>query len=176
MLALADKAYKDGLKAIYSAAKTRTTPDVINVAKFSRHFSSIYESGNPQHHAEENGEEANAENELISPFTIDEIETKLIELKSAAPSNSGWSPKDIKALGNVAAKSLVPIFNRIIETGDIPPEWLEAKIQFLHKKGNVQDPGNYRFISIENPFLKLLTKLLAARISQFAEENSLLPE
>ena len=47
---------------------------------------------------------------------------------------------------------------------------------FLHKKGDRTDPGNYRSISIQNPFLKCYSKVLATRITNYAEQNGLFPD
>ena len=60
-------------------------------------------------------------------------------------------------------------------TGVFPDNWLESCLFFIYKKGDRNEPGNYRNISIENPFLKLFMKLLQKRLYQFAEFNAILP-
>ena len=61
-------------------------------------------------------------------------------------------------------------------SGKFPLNWLESCLFFIYKKGDKADPGNYRTISIENPFLKCFMKIIQRRMYQFVESNSLLPK
>ena len=59
---------------------------------------------------------------------------------------------------------LVDFFNKIFESGIFRAPWSKAVIIPLHKKGNTNDPGNYRGISITSSLGKLFTsKVLVFR-------------
>ena len=71
---------------------------------------------------------------------------------------------------------LVPIFNSIItENSNFPRQWLSSVFFFLHKKGALNDPGNYRSLAIEDPILKIFSTALYLRLSYYCESNDLLP-
>ena len=46
----------------------------------------------------------------------------------------------------------------------------------LHKKGDRQDPGNYRPIALACTEMKLFTYVLCQRLTKWADENAILPE
>ena len=45
---------------------------------------------------------------------------------------------------------LAQIFNKSMQTGDVPQEWRDALVVLLFKRGNRSDPGNYRPVSLTN--------------------------
>ena len=56
---------------------------------------------------------------------------------------------------------ILPIFlNKIFESGILPASWSKAVIIPLNKKGNTNDPGNYRGISITSSLGKIFTSIL----------------
>ena len=69
------------------------------------------------------------------------------------------------------------LFNFILDTGHIPDQWLEGKIQPIYKnKGDPLDPNNYRPITLLSCLGKLFTATLNDRLSNFLGENDLLKE
>ena len=65
------------------------------------------------------------------------------------------------------AKCLLLLFNKIWN-GDFPSDWNTASIISVPKKGDLTDCNNYRGISLINVGLKILTKIVADRISRYA--------
>ena len=63
------------------------------------------------------------------------------------------------------------LFNQVFSSGQFPIAWTEAIIQPLHKKGNTQDPNNYRGISLLNVCSKLYSYILNKRLVTWLEEN-----
>jgi len=61
---------------------------------------------------------------------------------------------------------LLLLFNRIWN-GDFPSSWNEASIVSIPKKGDLTDCDNYRGISLINNGIKLLTKVITNRISEY---------
>lgn len=113
---------------------------------------------------------------MIKPITNAELENNFKRLTSKAKSTSGISPWQIKNFSNILLDILRKCFNKCLGDGIFPEKWLEAAVFFLHKKKNKKDPNNYRSISIQNPFLKLFSTLLSARLRSYVEKNNLLPD
>ena len=66
---------------------------------------------------------------------------------------------------NVILPILLKLFNRLFSRGEFPETWSNSIIVPLHKKGDVNDPVNYRGISLLDIFGKLYTSLLNRRIT-----------
>ena len=87
---------------------------------------------------------------LSSIKVIDEMVMQ--KLKSLNPGEStgpdGWHPY---LLLNLADELCVPLriqFNKSLNEGVVPSQWLEACITAIHKKGLKCEVGNYRPVSI----------------------------
>lgn len=59
------------------------------------------------------------------------------------------------------------LFNNIWD-GDFPESWNNASIVSIPKKGDLSDCNNYRGISLINNGIKILSKIVASRISDYA--------
>ena len=55
---------------------------------------------------------------------------------------------------------LVHIFNLSLESGVVPDSYKIAKIIPIFKKGDTEDPNNYRPISLLTAFSKILEKIV----------------
>jgi len=53
--------------------------------------------------------------------------------------------------------------------GDIPEEWRTAIVIPIHKKGDRDNPDNYRGISLLNTRYKIYSKIIAKRLTAIAE-------
>ena len=62
------------------------------------------------------------------------------------------------------------LFNKIWD-GDFPNSWNEASIVSIPKKGDLSDCDNYRGISLINNGIKLLSKIVTTRISNYGLER-----
>lgn len=67
-------------------------------------------------------------------------------------------------------------YNRIFETGDVPGSFRRAIIFPLYKKGDPEDPTNYRGISFLNTVAKLFGAILFNRLSEWVENKQILHE
>ena len=69
------------------------------------------------------------------------------------------------------------IFNYVLETGNIPQDWtLGNIIPIYKKKGDTNDPGNYRGISLLSCFGKFFTTIINLRLNNFLNLNNILLE
>ena len=71
------------------------------------------------------------------PFIEEEINKALKDMKNnKAPGIDQLTSDIIKLGGDEALKQITKIFNEILKNRKITPEWKEAKIIILHKKGD----------------------------------------
>ena len=67
------------------------------------------------------------------------------------------------------------LFNYVLETGNIPQDWtLGNIIPIYKKKGDTNDPGNYRGISLLSCFGKFFTTIINLRLNIFLNLNNIL--
>ena len=70
---------------------------------------------------------------------------------------------------------IVRLFNIVLESGIVPSEWTIGLIHPLYKKkGNPNDPNNYRGITLLSCLGKLFTAVLNERLTSYLEDNELL--
>ena len=64
----------------------------------------------------------------------------------------------------------VKLFNKILDTGIMPTEWLIGLIVPLYKnQGDIQDINNYRGITLLSCIGKLFTSILNERLSRYSD-------
>ena len=69
---------------------------------------------------------------------------------------------------------LATLYNRIVETSEVPSTWQDAKIILLHKKGDKNDPANYRPIALTSTIGKVFHSILSRRLQQFCTDNKVI--
>ena len=110
----------------------------------------------------------------LSPTNHAEIEQYLKSAKSTAPGIYDISPKVLKRAASILTVPLLHIFNCSLRTGVFPDKLKKAKVIPIYKSGNVTEIQNYRPISILPAFGKVLEKIIAHRLVNYLENNSLL--
>ena len=112
------------------------------------------------------------DNTEAPPFIKREVEKALKEMKqNKAPGNDTLTCDIIGLGGNEAITQITKIFNTILKNKKIPPEWKEAKVIILHKKGDMRDIKNYRPISLLSHMYKLFTRVLQKRMEIILDAN-----
>ena len=72
-------------------------------------------------------------------------------------------------------KAVTTLFNIVLQTGKIPHAWSIGYISPIYKgKGNVNDPDNYRGITVWSCFGKLFTSVINDRIHSVSETSYIL--
>ena len=66
---------------------------------------------------------------------------------------------------------LTDIIHAAWSSGVVPSEWKKACTILIHKKGETEDPANFRPITLESVPLKIFTSCLRNRTFQFLAEN-----
>jgi hypothetical protein len=81
-----------------------------------------------------------------------------------------------KNLSDKGKNLLLNIYNKILDTQEIPSSWPLSSTTMIFKKEDPDDPNNFRPIALLSCSLKIFTNILTSRIATWAEENNKLPE
>ena len=115
--------------------------------------------------------------DLDKPFTEKELEECINKLKrNKSPGEDNILNEYILESKTVIMPILCKLFNVILMTGSYPERWVKSILVPLFKKGPVNDPGNYRGISLVSNVGKLFTATINARLVKWSDENNVLSD
>ena len=102
----------------------------------------------------------------IPEITSEELQDAIRKLKRGkSPESDGVRAEDIKACDDETEEVARQIFSEIIEQNELKSQaWKKAKIKVLHKKGDVENEGNYRPICSWSAVYKLFSTFLYGRL------------
>ena len=121
----------------------------------------------------EDGEEL----EFNSPITVEEVELALKELKSQKAAGPDMIIGELLKFATDEIKPFfVTFFNYIFDRGIYPENWTESIILPLYKKGDINDPSNYRGISLSDISSKVYGKIINKRIQQWVDTYNITGE
>ena len=109
-------------------------------------------------------------------FRLEDVQEKLKHLsiyKSTGPDL--LHPRVLWTLEDMLCGPLNHISNKSAETGIIPADWKSANVTAIHKKGNRQEPGNYRTIIFTSVVCKTMERLVKGKLITHLEGNNLTP-
>lgn len=146
---------------------TRKRPEIIKVA--TDYYRELYKSKNPIITTEEQYP-LNSEPipKILKEETAKAINTQKID---KSPGSDQITNELLKSTLPVIAPILTDLFNEIIETEIIPQDWTKSTIILLHKKGDKEEIGNYRPISLMSNIYKVFSKIILSRITRALDEN-----
>ena len=106
---------------------------------------------------------------------------QVFEILSGLDGNSsmgsdGVHPRLLKRLAGDLSLPLSLIFNRSLQEGVLPKEWLNSLVVPIYKKSVRSDPLNYRPISLTSVPCKILEKIIVKHLMQYLDSNSILSE
>ena len=82
----------------------------------------------------------------------------------------------LKAAEQEITPFLTKYFSVLFSSSQFPSEWTKAIIIPLHKKGDVNNPDNYRGISLLSVVSKVYTHIIKSRLTVWAESNFVLTD
>ncbi|KAK4820612.1 LOW QUALITY PROTEIN: hypothetical protein QYF61_001918 [Mycteria americana] len=80
-------------------------------------------------------------------------------------------PRVLKELADLLTKSLSIIYQESWLTGEVPADWRLANVTPIFKKGQKEDPGNYRPVSLTLVPGKLMEQIILSAITRHVEDN-----
>ena len=111
-------------------------------------------------------------------FSLEDVEEKLNHLNIYKYTGINLlRPRVLLALDDMLCGHLNHILNKLAETGIIPADWKSTNITAIHKKGNRQEPGKYRPISLVSHncvVCKTMKMLIKGKIITQLEDNNLI--
>jgi len=114
---------------------------------------------------------------IWQPIKLKEIEKVVKKMKKGKTRGlDGVVGEMIKKTGADVKLWLINIYNKYLETGEIPEIWKISLIRML-KKDSQADPNmasNYRGIALLSIFYKLYANIITNRLYKIVEENKLL--
>ena len=111
------------------------------------------------------------------PVSVDTVVNIVMDMKNKNSSGmDGISIRFLKDSLPVLAFYLTVIINTSIVTGVVPDKWKHAIVCPLLKQGDVEDPSNYRPISLLSVLSKILEKVVAKQLYEFLSVNNLFSE
>ncbi len=69
-------------------------------------------------------------------------------------------PAVLKAIAPLVAQPLTDLFNLSLVSAEVPDDWRSAIVCPIFKKGDREDPGNYRPVSLTSTVCKLMETAL----------------
>ena len=111
------------------------------------------------------------------PVSVETVFKTVMNLKNKNSSGfDGISIRFLKDSLPVLAFYLTVIINTSIVTGIVPEKWKYAIVCPLLKQGDVEDPSNYRPISLLSVLSKVLEKVVANQLYEFLSLNNFFSE
>ena len=93
---------------------------------------------------------------LNLPITDDEINRNISKLKCGKSQGiDGIGAEFYKHTSQRILPILNALFNKILSSGEFPNMWSESLIVPIHKSGSINDPSNYKGISLINIMYKI---------------------
>ena len=119
-----------------------------------------------------NDNEESTFSELDAVISRTEIRNSIKKLntnKSAGDDN--LINEYFKNAAEILIEPLFTLFNKIFDSRSFPENWATGLIVPLHKKGDLDDPNNYRGITLISCFAKLCTSILNERLKTWTQDT-----
>ena len=80
----------------------------------------------------------------------------------------------MKSIADIISLPLSILFQKSLDEGILPSQWLKACVTAIHKKGEKGLPGNYRPISITSILCKIMESLVRDQLVEHLVKNDLI--
>ena len=115
---------------------------------------------------------------LNSPISEDEVKKAVKIFKNGKACGEVKILNEmVKAFSETHMGVLTKCFSFVLQSGHMPHEWVIGIIKPIYKnKGDINDPDNYRGITLLSCFGKLLTSILNDRLTTYINLNEMMSE
>uniref|UniRef100_UPI00109F2E4C uncharacterized protein LOC114596483 n=1 Tax=Podarcis muralis TaxID=64176 RepID=UPI00109F2E4C len=108
----------------------------------------------------------------ITKEIVQEYLASLDVFKSPGPDE--LHPRVLKELADVISEPLAVIFENSWRTGEVPADWRRANVVPIFKKGEREDPNNYRPVSLTSIPGKILEQIIKQTVCEHLERNAVI--
>ena len=116
-------------------------------------------------------------NDLNVPISNLEIRTSIDTLHiNKSPGPDGICFEMFRSITDIILPFLKELLNKIVNTGDLPDEWGKSIITPVHKSGHINDPNNYRGMSLIDSICKIYMNILSIRLSKWCNKFNIIDE
>ena len=173
------KAYRSPIPVCkHSTSDTLLTSDYDKAEAFSNHFSSVFTREDTSDIASlRSAQPPNKISSSLSTISIhpSDVYQVLIHLDiSKACGPNLLSPHLFKEAAPVISPSLAGLFNKSIQDGSLPEDWVSANIAPVFKRGNKHLISNYQPISLTSIVSKVLERLIHHKLYSFLEQQEVI--
>ena len=110
--------------------------------------------------------------DLNRHFEENEVLMYIKSLKNnKSPGIDGICNEFFKYSVHILLPYYVKLFNCILKSGNFPTCWCKSVIKPLHKSGDVNDPNNFRGISLLSALGKVFTGIINKKLNTWAEKS-----
>jgi hypothetical protein len=108
-------------------------------------------------------------------FCERDVRKKIKDLRpESAAGPDGIGARVLLELADGLAPALTSIFNKSMEEGVVPPDWKEANVTPIFKKGSKSSPGNYRPVSLTSVSCRIMESIIRDAMNMHLVRNMLI--
>ena len=153
----------------FSFIKEHATSETLTAEGLKAHFQTVFGTAND--HAEYNADPINIQNisddDLNANSTYGELQRAVYFQKSnKSPRTDNLSSEILKASFDHISPFLLNLYNKMFNTREYPVSREDGFITPIFKKGNIDDAGNYRGITLINIIGKDLLTIVTLQIDE----------
>ncbi|KFZ46674.1 hypothetical protein N321_10429, partial [Antrostomus carolinensis] len=108
----------------------------------------------------------------IQEVTVRDLLSQLDIHKSMGP--DGVHSRILRELAEVLTRPLSIIYQWSWLTGEVPLDWRVTNVTPSYKKGQREDPGNYRPVSLTSVPGKVMEQVILSAITQHTQANQVI--
>jgi len=171
--------------------KKRTVRNTVSIDVWYEHFKTLldkpvdvmdddvlYSDDSESGDRDDDDDDDDEANEILNvPISKEEIVLALRKLKCKKAAGPDCVISELlKYSGSVVVDFFVQFLNALFDRGIFPDSWTESIVLPLYKKGDVNNPSNYRGISLCNVSSKVYATIINIRLQKWVEMNNITGE
>ena len=166
----------------FAKRKSKGDNAEISMKQFMDHFRKLNEGNHLPgvHDANDNENDIDVQaayDELDKPIELSEVQNAIKKLKSNKSNAEDCMINELFTYGiDILSPTLCNLFNAVFSSGVFPEIWSRGCVVPVFKKGNTDDPNNYRGITIISCLGKLFTSILNARLLAWDKDYSIITD
>ena len=164
---------------VFNKRKSKGSNSDISMQQFMEHFKNLNEVHNQSEDTEGDTDDDlhAAYDELDKPFDLSEVKKAIKKLNSNKSNAEDCLINEMFIHSiDILAPTLCRLFNTIFNSGIFPETWSKGCVVPVFKKGNINDPNNYRGITIISCLGKLFTSVLNSRLLAWDKEYNIITD